>query len=142
MIKFEVENNIKMTNEQAQFIKYYKEERNNFRDPEIFFDGNILTVKSRKINKLDLIGEILLLFLLPLIVCIALIKINFDYSFKLFLIGIAIIWIFVIIIERANRIKLNNNIRIDLESETLTISPIDYLRKDILKKELNIRFHT
>jgi hypothetical protein len=130
-----VGNNIEMTAEQEKFIKHYKEERNNFRDPEIFFDGKVLTLNPRKINKLNLIGELLLLFLLPLIVIIALIKINFHYSFQIFLIGIALTWIIVILNERANRIKLNNNIRIDLQNEILTITPIDYLRKDLLKKE-------
>lgn len=124
-----------MTAEQEKFIKYYKEERNNFRDPEIFFDGKVLTLNPRKINKLNLIGELLLLFLVPLIIIIALIKINFHYSFQIFLIGIALTWIIVILNERANRIKLNNNIRIDLQNELLTITPIDYLRKDTLKKE-------
>jgi hypothetical protein len=136
-----VGNNIEMTAEQEKFIKHYKEERNNFRDPEIFFDGKVLTLNPRKINKLNLIGELLLLFLLPLIVAIALIKINFHYSFQIFFIGIALTWIIVILNERANRIKLNNNIRIDLQNELLTVTPIDYLRKDILKKEsLNLTF--
>ena len=130
-----VGNNIEMTAEQEKFIKHYKEERNNFRDPEIFFDGKVLTLNPRKINKLNLIGELLLLFLMPLIVVVALIKINFHDSLQIFIIGIALTWIIVILNERANRIKLNNNIRIDLQNELLTVTPIDYLRKEVLKKE-------
>ena len=132
---------MEMTTEQEKFIKYYKGERNNFRDPEIFFDENVLTLNPRKINKLNLIGELILLCLMPLIVCIALININFHYSFQIFLIGIALAWIIIVLNERINRIKLNNNIRIDLQNELLTVTPIDYLRKDILKKEsLNLSF--
>lgn len=132
-----------MTAEQEKFIKYYKEKRNNFRDPEIFFDGNVLTLIPKKISKQNLIGELLLLFLLPFIVIITLVKINFHYSFQIYLIGIALTWIIVILYERANHIKLNNNIRIDLQNELLTITPIDYLRKDLLKKEsLKLSFNS
>ena len=91
-----------MTVEREKFIKNYKEERNNFRDPEIFFDGKMLTLNPRTINKLNLIGELLLLILMPLILIIALIKINFHYSLQIFLIGIALTWIIVFLNERAN----------------------------------------
>ncbi|MFC7357089.1 hypothetical protein ACFQO1_05280 [Jejudonia soesokkakensis] len=124
-----------MTVEQEKFINYYKEERNNFRDPEIFFDENVLSICPRKINKLNIIGDLFLVIIIPLIVCFLLIKIPFPFSMQLFLIGIALIWVIFTLNERINRIKLNNNIRIDSENGLLTITPIDYFRKNILKKD-------
>ncbi|OBX17577.1 MULTISPECIES: hypothetical protein [Bizionia] len=124
-----------MTHEQEKFIKHFKEERNNLRDPEIFFDGKVLSLNSIKINKLNLIGELFILIYAPAIICFVIIKIPFAFSIQLALIGFALIWIIIVLKERINRIKLNNNIQIDLQNDLLTVTPIDYLRKDILKKE-------
>jgi hypothetical protein len=124
-----------MTDLHEKFIKQYNEEMNNLRDPKIFFDENEMIINPKKIKKIDLIGDLFLLFLLPLIISILLFKFNFNYSFKIFCIGVSLTWIIIILKTRAIRIRMNNEIKIDFEKELVTISPIDYLRKEILKQE-------
>ncbi len=132
-----------MTQKQEKFIKQYNEERDNLRDPEIFFRENTMIINPKKIKKVNLIGDLILLFLLPLIVFVAVYKLNFDYFFRIFCFGVSLVWIIIILKTRAIRIKMNNNIRIDIEKELVTITPIDYLRKDILKqKGLSLSFNS
>jgi hypothetical protein len=132
-----------MTYKQEKFLKYYNEEKNTLRDPEILFDEKEMIFNSRKIKKVDFVGDLILLFFMPLIVFIALYKFNLDFSFRVFCFGVSLVWIIIILKTRANRIKMNNNIRIDIEKELVTIIPIDYLRKDILKQEgLSLSFNS
>lgn len=132
-----------MTQKQEIFLRQYNEERDNLRDPEIFFRENTMIINPKKIKKENLIGDLILLFLLPLIVSIVLFKFNFDYSFKIFCIGVSLTWIIIILKTRAIQIRMNNEIKIDHEKELVTISPIDYLRKEILKQKiLNLSFNS
>lgn len=124
-----------MTQKQEIFLRQYNEERDNLRDPEIFFRENTMIINPNKIKKVNLIGDLILLFSLPLIVFVAVYKLNFDYFFRIFCFGVSLIWIIIILKTRAIRFKMNNNIRIDIEKELVTITPIDYLRKDILKQK-------
>ncbi|WP_291116279.1 hypothetical protein [Flavobacterium sp. UBA6135] len=132
-----------MTYKQEKFLKHYNEEKNTLRDPEILLDEKEMIFNSRKIKKVDFVGDLILLFLMPLIVFIVLYKFNLDFSFRVFCFGVSLVWIIIILKTRANRIKTNNNIRIDIEKELVTITPIDYLRKDILKqKGLSLSFNS
>ena len=123
-----------MTPEQEEFIKHYKEERNYFRDPEIAFDG-ILSIEPKRIKPIDLIGNFLLLISAPLIIAFAINKFKFDVLLILFLIGFAFLWITINLISRIKRITVNNKIEINLTTEAISITPIDFFRKEILSKK-------
>jgi hypothetical protein len=123
-----------MTPEQEKFIKHYKEERNDFRDPKIDFDG-ILSLEPERFKLIDLIGNFFLLISVPLIITFALRKLKFDSFLIIFLLSITFLWIIINLTSRINRISVNNRIEIDTKTETVSITPIDYFRKEILNKK-------
>jgi hypothetical protein len=123
-----------MTPEQEKFIKHYKEERNYFRDPEINFDG-IISIKPKKIKLNDLIGNLLLLISVPLIIAFATSKITFDFLIIMLFLSLSFLCIIINLTSRFKRITVNNRVEIDSNKETISITPIDYFRKEILNKK-------
>jgi hypothetical protein len=123
-----------MTPEQEKFLEHYKEERNYFRDPEIIFNG-IISIEPKRIKLIDLIGNFLLLISVPLIITFATSKITFDFLIIIFFLGISFLWITINLTSRIKRITVNNRVEIDSNSETISITPIDYFRKEILNKK-------
>ena len=127
-----------MTPEQEKFIKYYKNERNYVRDPEIGFDKLLLSIAPKRIKLIDLIGFFLLLISAPLIIVIVTYKIIFDFLIIIFFFGLSFLWITIILISRIRRIRANNMVEINSNTETISIVPIDYFRKEILNKKIKI----
>ena len=123
-----------MTPEQEKFIKYYKEERNYFRDPEIILDG-IISIVPKRVKLIDLIGNFLLLISVPIIIAFATSKFTFDFLIILFFLGISFLWITINLISRIKRITVNNRIDINTKKKTISITPIDYFRKVVLNKK-------
>lgn len=118
-----------------KFINEYREERDYFHDPDICFNEKTLTITPRKLKRHHIIGGLLLALSVPTVVSIFLMRYTFDYSIPIVLISFALIWFVKILKERINQIKLNNKIVIDTELQTVIVTPIDYLRKELLKKK-------
>ena len=123
-----------MTPEQEKFTKYYKEERDYFKDPEIIFD-QIIFIKAKRIKLIHLIGNFLLLISVPTILLLVTFKITFNPLFIVFFIGVSVLWVTINLASRIKRIKANNKVEINPNTETISITPIDYFRKEILNKK-------
>jgi len=123
-----------MTPEQEKFIEHYKEERNYFRDPEIIFDG-IISIEPKRIKLNHLIGNFLLLISVPVVLIFATFKFTFDFLLIMFFLGISLLWIILNLNSKIKRITVNNRVEINSNTETISITPIDYLRKEILNKK-------
>lgn len=127
--------------EKDSFIKYFSENRNEYNDPKLAQENGVLTLVNKGFDKMNLIGNLFIVVIVPIIITIVIINNQLPKSTNSYLIGIATVWFIVTLYKRVQKIIANNNVIIDLEKRLVTIEPQDYFRKNIIKtKRQNFPF--
>ena len=129
--------------EKDSFIKYFSENRNEYNDPKLAQENGVVTLVNKGFDKINLIGNLFIVIIVPIIITIVIIKNQLPKSTNSYLIGIATVWFIVTLYKRVQKIIANNNVIIDLEKRLVTIEPQDYFRKNIIKtKRQNFPFNS
>lgn len=124
-----------MNQEIEFFLKHFNEKRQDYQDPKITLKDKTLLIINEEIEKVNLIGMIIISLLGPFIISFTLTQKQFPPSTIIIFIGFGIIWFVVTLYKRIQKIQANNNIKIDMKNKSITIIPMDYLRRNILKMD-------
>ncbi|MCD8455198.1 hypothetical protein LNJ08_12435 [Tenacibaculum finnmarkense genomovar ulcerans] len=132
-----------MNLEKDSFIKHFSENRNKYNDPKMKQEYGIITLVNNGFNKMNLIGNLFIVILVPVIITILITTKQLPTSTNSFLIRIAIVWFIITLYKRIQKIIANNNVIFDVDNRFVTIEPQDHFRRNIMKiKKRNYSFNS
>lgn len=132
-----------MNLEKDSFTKYFSENRNEYNDPKLKEEKGSYILSNNGLDKMNLIGNLFIVLLVPIIICLVILNKEIPKSINYFLIGLAVVWFVVTLYKRVQKIMANNNVIFDLENRLVKIEPQDYFRRKILKiQEHNYSFNS